>query len=702
MATLEKLRNRAGTLVAVVIGLALLAFILGDLFGSGGSLFTRNQFEIAEINGKSIPFQAYQERVDYLVELNKASRRQASLDEQTMESIREEVWNEMLQEHVLGDKYKSLGIAVSTDELADMVKGRNIHPIIRQEFGNRQTGEVDPAMVVQFLKNMESDPSGLQKQIWLYLESLIIRDRLFTKYNNLIRKGIAVTSLQANQSASNRSKKVDFNYIVNRYSSIIDSTITVTESDLKDYYKKHENNYEQQAARDVEYVVFPITPSEEDYKDAEEWINGINADFVNATEPVQFTNLNSDTPFDETFYKKGELQNEEIDQWAFNAKVNDTFGPFFNDDSYKIARLVQTAMLPDSVKARHILISPSGNTQEDYNSAKAKADSLFPIAKRTRNFAKLAEEHSDDPGSASKGGDLGWFNEGMMVKPFNDACFEGSKGDIVMVETQFGFHIIEILDKGVPAKKVQVAILERNVIPSTKTYQQTFQKASEFAGLNSTYEQFVKAVQEQKLSKRIASNLKEADRNVAGLENPREMVRWAYRSEVNEVSPVFEFGDNFVVAALKSVKEDGIAPLAQVKDQIENEVIKEKKAEILSQDFTTAMANASSIDDLSADLSLAIQNASRISFASFSLPTVGFEPAVIATAANASEGELVGPVKGNAGVYVLSVTAVNQDEVDLDAEKQRLSGQYQSRSLREAYEAVKECANIEDSRSKFY
>ncbi|MDD3891842.1 MAG: SurA N-terminal domain-containing protein, partial [Bacteroidales bacterium] len=167
MATLEKLRNRAGTLVAVVIGLALLAFILGDLFGSGGSLFTRNQFEIAEIDGNSIPYQNYQERVDYLTELNKASRRQSALDEQTMESIREEVWNGMVQEHVLGDKYKSLGIAISTDELFDLVQGRNIHPIIRQEFGDRQTGEVDPTLVVQFLKNMEADPSGLQKQIWL-------------------------------------------------------------------------------------------------------------------------------------------------------------------------------------------------------------------------------------------------------------------------------------------------------------------------------------------------------------------------------------------------------------------------------------------------------------------------------------------------------------------------------------------------------
>lgn len=702
MATLEKIRNRAGTLVAVVIGLALLAFILGDLFGSRGSLFTQNQYEIAKIDGNSVPYQVYQERVDYLTELNKASQRQQALDEQTMEGIREEVWNEMVQEHVLGDKYESLGLAISTDELFDMVQGRNIHPIVRREFGNRQTGEIDPAMVVQFLKSMDADPSGLQKQIWLYLESLIIRDRLFTKYNNLISKGLEITNFQAEQSLASRGKRVDFSYLVNRYSSVNDSTIAVSESEIKAYYSKHKNEYEQQAARDVEYVVFPVTPSQADYVTAEDWINGIKNDFVTASDPVQFTNLNSDTPFDGSFYKKGELQNEEIDQWAFNAKVGDNLGPIFIDDSYKIAYLVKTAQLPDSVKARHILITPEGNTQEDYNATKAKADSIFAIAKSNRNFAKLAEEYSQDPGSASKGGDLGWFNEGAMVKPFNDACFEGKKGDVVLVESQFGFHIIEILDKGVPAKKVQVAILERNVIPSTKTYQVIYQKASEFAGLQNTYDKFNNAVQEQKLAKRIASNLKEGDRSIAGLDNPREMVRWAYRAKVKEVSTVFEFGDNFVVAALKSVKEDGVAPIDQVKDQIRAEIIKDKKADTFSQDITSAMANTESLDDISAKLSLTVQNADRISFASFSLPAVGFEPAVIATAVSAPEGKVTGPIKGNSGVYVVMVTAINTEEGDIASEKQRLASQYKSRSFREAYEAIKECAKIEDKRSKFF
>ncbi len=702
MATLEKLRNRAGTLVAVVIGLALLAFILGDLFGSGGSLFTRNQFEIAVIDGKSIPYQSYQERIDYLTELNKASRGQSALDEQALENIREEVWNELVHEYVLGNKYQNLGIAVSAEELFDLVQGRNIHPIIQQEFGNPQTGEVDTDMIVQFLKNMDHEPSGLQKEIWLYLESIIIRDRLITKYNTLIAKGLHATDLQAQQVANSLSKKVDFSFVVANYSSISDSLVSVSDSEIKSYYSAHKKQYKQEASRDVEYIVFPITPSKDDFVAAEEWIEKINPEFIAASNPIQFTNLNSDIPFNDSYFKKGELSNPEIDSWAFEAKVGNTLGPIFTGDAYQIAYLVNAQQMPDSVKARHILIIPQGNTMVDYEAAKAKADSIYGLAKAKQNFAQLAKEYSQDPGSAPNGGDLGWFREGMMVKPFNDACFDGKKGDIVLVESQFGFHIIDIQDKGVLTKKVQVAILDRKVTPSTRTYQIVYQKASEFAGINNTYEKFTKAAQEQNMTKRLASNLKELDKRVAGLENPREMVRWAYKSKQNDVSNVFEFGDNFVVATLKSVRDKGYAPVSQVKEEIRAELIKDKKAEMLAQDLSNALKEENTIEGVAKKMSLSVQSASRISFNSYSLPTAGFEPSVIASAANANEGEVVGPVQGNAGVYLLAVNAVNMDESNAAVEKQRILSQYQSRSFREAYEAVKKEAGVDDKRSKFY
>ena len=220
--------------------------------------------------------------------------------------------------------------------------------------------------------------------------------------------------------------------------------------------------------------------------------------------------------------------------------------------------------------------------------------------------------------------------------------------------------------------------------------------------MNNTFEKFNQAVQDKKLSKRVASNLRESDRKVAGLENPREMVRWAYYAKELAVSPVFEFGDNFVVATIKSAKEEGIAPLEQVKEDIKSKIIVEKKAEMLKEEFSNVMNQYDNINQIGRDLSVLIMEASRISFSSFSLPTVGFEPAVIATAVSTLEGVIAGPVKGNTGVYALVVNAVNIEEGDKSAERRRLMNSFQSRAGFEAYEAMKKSAGIVDKRSLFF
>ena len=702
MATLEKLRNRAGTLVAVVIGLALLSFILSDFLGSGGSLFNNNQFEIAEISGKSIPYQVYQERVDYVTELNKALSGQNTIDEQTAERIREEIWKEIVQENVLEKNYDKIGISITPDELFDMVQGNNLHPIIVQQFGNPQTGEVNREAIINFLKSFENDPSGLRKEFWLYIEKLIKKDRLFTKYNNLVKKGMYVTDLQAKHSAENRNKKVDFSYIVKRYSTINDSLVQVTESEIKDYYNNNSQEFQQNSLRDVEYVVFPIVPSEDDNKIAEEWIQKINKEFASSKEPVQFVNLNSDSQFEDKYFKMGQMPDEELNEWAEKSDENETFGPYFDGESYKIARIVEVASLPDSVKARHILLGTNSMSPAQKDSVKFKADSLLRVVKKGGSFASVASNFSDDPGSASKGGDLGWFPEGMMVKPFNDFCFNGKKGEVEVVETNYGYHIIEVLDKGKPSRKVKLAILERKVVPSTRTYQAIYSRASEFAGVNNTYEKFNEALQANKLTKRLASNLRENDKRVAGLENPRELVRWAYRSDKHIVSPVFEFGENFVVATLANVKEEGVAPLQDVKEDVKAKVIREKKAEMLSSEIADAMAEATTIQDIGTALNVPVQNATGVSFSSYSVSSLGFEPAVIGTATNAEEGKVVGPIEGNSGVVLISADAINLEEGDVLSEKKRLTKTMQSRASREAYEAIKTNANIDDKRSKFF
>lgn len=444
MATLEKIRNRAGILIAVVIGLALFAFILQDVVSSSGSLFNRAQMEVAEVAGTSIPYELFQAKIDENENLQKLFSQQISLDEQTQIQIRERVWQDIVRSNIMQPEYKKLGIEIHENELLDMVQGNHIHPIIQQQFGDPQTGAVNKEYIGMILKNLDNDPRA--RAYWMYIEQEVIKDRMFTKYLNLIRKGLSVTSLQTKRSIADRTTKVNFDYALVPYSSISDSTIKVTNGDLKDYYNAHQNDYKQQASRDVEYIVFPIKASEEDIKTTEEWINNAKNEFIASTEPKQFVGLKSDSPFDAKYYNASELK--EFGTWALSTNVGDVMGPIFDGNSYKIARLLDVKMMPDSVKARHILIAPKGQNQQDYTSAKIKADSLLNVLKRGGNWNIIANQYSDDPGSKEKGGDLGWYPSGVMEGNFDEASFNNKKGEIKIVETRYGFHILEVMDRG--------------------------------------------------------------------------------------------------------------------------------------------------------------------------------------------------------------------------------------------------------------
>lgn len=699
MATLEKIRNRAGVLVAVVIGLALLAFILGDLLSSGGSLFNRAQMEVAKIGGTSIPFEMLQAKIDESENLQKMFSNQLSLDEQTVLRIREQVWQDLVRTYTMEDQYKKLGLSIHPDELFDMVQGRNIHPIIQQQFSDPNTGQLNKEFITMFLKNMDQDPRS--KTYWLFLEQEIQKDRLFNKYFNLITKGLYVTSVQAQRALEDRTKKVNFDYTLVAYSSIPDSSISVEGKEIKNYYKSHLSEYKQTASRDIEYVVFPIQPSESDRQAAEEWINKMKDEFLLADDPNQYVTLNSDSPLDSKYYKESELA-DEMGKWAFSAKVGESYGPTFDGNSYKIIRLVNVKMLPDSVKARHILISPKAQNQEAVAKAKATADSLLNVIKRGGSWDDLASRFSDDPGSKDKGGDLGWFPGGVMVKNFDEAAFNLPKNEVKVVETNYGFHILQVTDRGKESRKVQLATLERKVVPSSTTSQRIYSEASQFASSNRTYEQFKTAADAKKLTRRVASNLLANDQNIAGLESPREVIRWAFKAEEGDVSNVFELANMYVVASLTAARSEGVAPLKQVVADVRTKVIRDKKAEKLAARVSDALKGASDIFSVAGKLNGKVEHAENVTFSSFTLPYAGFEPAVIGVASVSSEGKLQGPVNGNAGVYVLAVTSIVTDQGDAGMEKLRLANTYQSRAYYEAFEALKSKIGIVDKRYNFY
>lgn len=708
MATLQTIRTKAGLLVAIVIGISLAAFILGDFFGGGGSsVLQRDRLEIGEVDGESIQYPDFQKKVEEIGNIYQMNSDQTQLDQDTWAEIREEAWRNTVRQIIMSDVYENLGITVSSEEMFDMLQGTNLHPIVQQLFRNPNTGQVDRGAVVRFLKNLDTGVAPEQRQYWLYLEEQIRNERIQTKYNNLVGKGLYVTTEEARINLQQKNKKVNFDYISLKHGSVADSQVVVTERDLKNYYDAHQKDYEQEKMRRIEYITYEVTPSKEDYEHAEEWINDIISDFASATDNVAFVNSNSDVGFDDTWYKQEELP-ENIGEWIFetDAEVNAIFGPYFEDEAYKLAKLHAREMMPDSVKARHILLRL--NSQEEITAKQELADSLKTAIENGSDFAALATEFSTDQGSALQGGDVGWFGRNQMVEPFEEAAFNSEENEVTVTASQFGIHIIQTTDKGKLTPQVQVAYLVREVVPSTQTYQDVYARASEFAGNNTTKKAFEEAAAEQKLDIKMA-RVGETDREIPGLENSRPLIRAAYEAEVGDLiedpqgSTIFDLGDHFVIATLVSATEEGIADFKEVRERVQLAVMKEKKAAFLADKIKSATEGKTDLDAIAGELGTSVETASNIHFNAIQIPGAGMEPSVIGVASALEPDQLSDPIPGNSGVFLIKVTSVDQEEdQDIDTEKTRLAQNYTFRANSQAWLAHREATEIEDNRTKFY
>ena len=703
MATLEKIRNRAGVLVAVVIGMALLAFILGDFLNSGGALFSNSQFEIAEIAGKSIPYQKYQSMLNEAMGIEKNRSGQATLDDQTVTRIQDQVWQQILNEYILEEGYKELGIDVSSGELWDMVQGENLHPTLKRAFTDPETGLVNNIAIIRYLKNVENDPNA--KANWIQFEKQLIQDQKSIKYFTLIRKGLYSTKAEAQNELDLLNKKVDFDFISQNLNTIADSLINITNSDLKEYYNNHQINYKQGASRNIEYITFDVVASEIDKKDTEEWINNTKQEFANTDSDKDFVGLNSDLAFDNSFYKQDELP-EQLQDVIFNEKEGFIYGPYFDNGIYLLAKLSEVKDMPDSVKARHILLQPTQN--EDYNQLMATADSLKSLLENGADFASISNKYSTDKVAKEKGGDLGWFRANEKVSPFSDTCFIAKTREYKIVATQYGLHIVQVTNKARFERKVKIALLGRKLEPSTETYQNTYAEASKFAGNNHTYEEFIAAIETENLTKKVANNIHEGDQQLAGLESPRELIRSIYNTDnmnliKSQNNPIFELNNRFVIGFVTEIKEEGIAPFEQVKQQLMVLVKKEKKAEMIAAKLQEALNENNDLNFLANKFNTKIQEATDITFRSYSVPYAGIEPKLVAVATSLNADQISSPIKGNNGVFVIKVKSVSIEEnTNVQFQKMQTETQYQRRANIEAFEALKGTANIIDKRAKFY
>lgn len=706
MAVIGKIRKHSALLV-IVVGVALAAFVLGDFFKPGNRRQVRN---IAEVNGTEITGIEFNKKVEEAMEIRRQNMGNEAITPQEAFSIRQSVYQEMVSEIIYGEEFEKLGLTVTTEELDDQIRGNQPHEYIVQNFQNPETGEFNPQTVTQFLRNFNQMDAEMQQR-YLLLEKMIKTDRERTKYNNLIAKAYYTPTLLAQIDYTNQNKKAVVSFVAPKYTSIPDSMAVPSDKDFEKYYSENREDFKQDPYVDIEYVVFDVLPSPDDRKNIAEEVDRIYQEFERTSNVENFVNAVSDERYDSSWFKEGTLP-VRIDSIMFHSPPGTIYGPYIENEAYHIARLMDIQMRPDSMRASHILIGYSGarggeNINRTKQRAEELADSLYNVVSRNKNkFKDLAVEFSDDPSVERNEGDLDWFPDGMMVYPFNQAVLEGDVGDVVMAETLFGYHIIHITDKLRDEKKVRVAMIKRAIEPSSETFQEIYLEASDFATRNNTIEAFNKAVTDQGLNKRSAEKIGKMTSSIAGIEYPRQIIYWAFsdKTSVGDVSQVFDMGESYVVATLKNRVEGEYAPLEAVQDEIEPLVMREKKAEILIGQINEQLAKSSDLNALAKSFDMEVDTLTTLSFNLFNISGYGPEKEVIGAIFSMNEGDQIGPVKGNQGVFVLKleeyIEPAGTDDFASQRDFKRRS--FQSLVARRTYPALEEKSDIEDNRLLFY
>ena len=681
MAALQTLRNKAAWFITGIIALALLAFILTDMLSSGSTVFG-DRDTVGVIDGETIKIQEFQNKIENAEEFAKMNT-QGSISEEMQNQIREQVWNEQIADITFGKLYEAAGIVVTPEELLDMAIGQNISPMLRQLFTNPQTGVYDKAQAEAFLRNKNTDPQAYF--FWANVEKQLKDNRLSAKYNGLIRQSIFCNKAQLELDMAKRANAYDVNYVAVRYSLIPDSTISVSDAEIKEVYNKNKEFYRVGEGRDIEYVSFPIRPSDQDRADTEKQLQELKADFeAPSANAYDFVRMNSENPAPERFVSAAQLSSN-VAKFVETAQVGEVYGPYVEGDTYKLSKLAAVAMRPDSVKARHILIRDS----------KELADSLLAVVKGGANFADVARRYSQDPGSAINGGDLDWFPDGVMVPEFNEACFTAHKGDIVMVQTQFGYHIINIQDRGAEVKKYSVATVEKTLQYSSRTQQLVYAQANAFLSNIKDAETFQAVVDTSNVIKRVARAIRPNAQSVNSIKHARDIVKWAYEASVGDVSKLFLCDDEFVLALLTGEQEKGYAKVSDVSAGIASQIRRDKKAEAV-----TAATQGKTLAEIAALYNAKVDTAAAVSYGLNSVPGAGMEPALVGKIVASEKGKVFSAVKGNNGAYAFEVVDIQPQPSTEEQVRNAYDQRMQSivYAIRQAVTDV----DIEDNRIKFY
>jgi len=693
MAVLSKIRERSMFLI-IIIGLALFAFVLdpstlGDFFNSS------KVNEIGEVNGESIS------REEFAQELE-AYKQQSGGQVSEMQAAKT-VWDNILRKKIYKKQLTEAGITIGE---ADVWKELISAPFVQNnpEYLN-ESGLFDESKFKQFLATEKENKTDMWSQWSSYMNQ--IRDNAETNtYNNLITAGLGASLKEGQQEYLIDNSKLNAQFVYVPYTSISDDLVKIKKSEVEAYIKNHKEDFKVEASRDISYVQFTLIATSADEQVIKNDIATLIDDFKNTTNESVFLAENaSDSSINENFQFKSSL-NQEVSALIFETNLGDVVGPYKDKEFFKISKIIELSQMPDSTRASHILIPFIGSQRVAADvtrtevEAKILADSLLSVVKSSvSKFGDLAKTFSSDLGSGAKEGDLDWFTYSRMTPLFRDFCFQGKKGDVGVVKTPFGFHVIKIDDQKNNQKVVKLATYSRKIIASEATENATFRNAEEFALAISKDKKFDDLVKQKNYVSSSAVGLKVLDENVAGLGNQRQIVSWAFGKEtkLNDFKR-FDLDGSHVVVFLTSSEEKGLMSAEKATNTVRPILLNEKKAALISDKLKGA-----SLEGIASSNNTTVRTSDGLTLKSPTLSGIGFEPKIVGAMYNAPINKVINSVEGDRGVYAFKVTSKELPTAlpNYDSNRKRIS-EARKRLTFKMYEAIKNASNIEDNRANMY
>ena len=694
MAVLQKLRGW-GIVLSLLVALPLLLFIIdpSQIMQTVQSVSSRNN--VGKIGNKPVSYMDFQQDVDRFQNIAEIMTGNSASGEEAQKQARDAAWQDNIDRYLFVPAAEAAGIQVGKEEMLELTAGESVSPIMANNpYFVDETGAFSADRLRDFIDAVNSGNADPRfSAYWEYLQSAIKTGQFYTKYNALFTASNYENPLMLEKAIEGNNNTADVEFVMVPLGYAVDSTVVVSDKEIRDYYNAHKDFFKQQASRDIEYAVFEVVPSEQDIAAEGENFTKLYDEFAAAENVRAFLQRNSDRQWSDTYYKTGELNSVNRDIEAFVSANNAGTSPIIQSgETFYAARIVETAQVPDSVYVRHIMLRGAD--------AQHLADSLLGVVNKG-NFSTLAALYSDDKGSNDGGelGNIGWLTQNYMIPGF-ESVITAKVGAPYQIKTQYGTHIVEVTKTTKPILKKKVAIFEKEALASKETFNTYYNKANRLATLSAGKIENYHAAIDSVGAYSHPQTISEATDTYGSIDHAKEVTRWAFDNKPGKVSNIITVDNNyFFVVAVKDAHQEGIAELKEVSEGIRNNLYSEKYAAKRAADIAGEIAGMTDLQAIAEKYGTTVSTQDNVAFAAMSR---SLDPKFVGAIAAAPEGELCGPVAGTIGVYVFKVTGRETGSYYTEDDAKQYRTQMTNYTTQMLIPVMMQDADVEDHRARFF